>query len=133
MDAQPISVVLGKFKSRAWLVARSRATPDSLYVTLNGTLGKCHAARNGVAVDSAAITALRILVWLACANGRPVHKSELIDLLYSERADGGPEMAHHLLTLRVGEARTIGAALGIIIETHSHNGYAARMVSARGA
>lgn len=122
MTEQHGTVRLGHWPNLDRLRRASARWPADLLVNING---RCSLARGGRAVVVPAKVA-RILAALFC--GRVLSKADLIELLYGEDPDGGPDRAELQISQLIGMARIAGGALGFVINVEWGRGYSARLV-----
>lgn len=115
------SVVVGVWSDVGQILAASRRSPDAVLVSVRQ---KGMAARNGISAYAPA-AAIRVFLWIACAS-QPISNPEIVDLLYGDCADGGPDDASAIVRKVVADAKVLGAALGVIIASEGHRGYIAR-------
>lgn len=123
MNRKINSVIIGRRWTTATLRDRSHSQPDTLFISVEPS----RAARNGMVVETRA-SAVRLLLWLCCANERIVSVDELVDLIYGGAVDGGPEGANGIVRLTIIDAKLIGAALGILVAASGGRGYYAKVV-----
>lgn len=70
-----------------------------------------------------------VLLALAAASPGLVSEAELLDLIYGDRADGGPVA----LGVYIVNARAAAAALGLRIENHFGRGFSLRRIATEAA
>lgn len=81
------------------------------------------AARDGVVVRLPS-TPRYIMLALAAARGGLMSEAELMELVFRDREDGGPET----LRIYVAMARTAAAALGLLLDVHWSRGFHLRPI-----
>ena len=105
----------------ASLGRRSSADQDRLFVGLDAT----HLARAGCVV-SVTPQIRAIVLALSARPNAIVSIDELVDLVFGERPDGGPEGANQTIRVLLHHARSAFSALGYRFERNGHRGYSAR-------
>ena len=109
------------------LLAKSLAEPTTLFVASN-----CHKfARDGVIVE-VALPVGRVLLLLAATRGR-VTLQALVDCMWGERLDGGPDSAESIVRVTVAKARSLAAALQLAVTCEYALGYEFRDLRAAAA
>ena len=104
-------------QSRATLARRSRVDPDALFA--DSTANRL--ARNGAVVETTRLI-VAFVVALAARPGAVLPTAELFDLLYGERADGGPSSGSGSVDTLAYRAAPVLAALGYRVETKGYRG-----------
>ena len=99
------------------------ADPEAIYCSL----GSGWMWRGGVSV-LATHAGRRLFLALAASAPAVLTRQEAIDALWGGRPDGGPENAERLVYQAAAQARTIAAALGLVVETDVTHGWSARPV-----
>lgn len=84
-------------------------------------------ARDGVEVVADAF-ARRLLVILAARSPGVVSKAEIIDILWGDDPDGGPDNPDSRLSNLAQRVKFLGAALGVVVRTVHGRGYYLRAV-----
>jgi hypothetical protein len=113
---KPDQIVLVSFvKSGTRIKTRSRQSPDMLFVDLysNGF------ARAGMVIKAPPQPRL-ILLALAGRFGLWVDKQHLIDMLWGDDPDGGPDEATKTLSVLLHQTKPLAALLGYRIESWSY-------------
>lgn len=78
--------------------------------------------RNGVRLRLPATTR-RFLTALAARPGAIVSLKELVEAMYGERADGGPDDIQHMLSVIAHESTLVCVALRLRLRTHRGRGW----------
>jgi DNA-binding response OmpR family regulator len=125
MGPTECSVVIGAFNEKG-IKRRSLQSPGTLFIDISG---RAVMARNGVAVKCES-RAVRIITVCLCRPGALVRRADIIDLLFGDCADGGPDRADVTISHSISAARIAGAALGIVITTAYGRGVSARLQGA---
>jgi hypothetical protein len=68
------------------------------------------------------------LILAALFVGRLMSTSDLVDMLYSDDPNGGPDLADRIVNQEMRTARIAGAVLGFVIHASHGRGYSARLV-----
>lgn len=71
----------------------------------------------------------RVLLAIAANSPGIVSKNDLIEILWGDDPNGGPDAAEGALGIVIQECKDAAAALGIVFENHPSRGYSARLVS----
>lgn len=106
------------------MARRSQLSPGALLINVH---------RPALARDGTVVTTTRaLLIYIAAYAGRPGHilsDAEVADLLYGDRADGGPIDVRNLLRVNGVDAWPILALLGLRLDRHHGRGSALRSVA----
>jgi DNA-binding winged helix-turn-helix (wHTH) protein len=105
----------------ASLGRQSSANQDRLFVGIDAA----RIARAGCVV-SVPPQIRAVILALAARPNAIVSADELIDLVFGDRPDGGPDDASKALKVLLHHARDAFCALGYRLETSGHRGYSAR-------
>lgn len=114
-------VRLGSWNERS-MRAASRAEPDALLISI---YSERRIARGGLAVRVPPRVAL---ILAALFVGRLLSIRDIIDLLFGDDPEGGPDHADRIVSKDIQIVRIVGAMLGIVIHTATARGYSARLV-----
>ncbi len=99
------------------LVVRSFKDPSTLFMTSD-----CyHFARNGVMVE-VTLPVGRVLLLLASSQGQ-VTIREVIECLWGNRSDGGPDSSECIARQVVAKANVLAAALGLQVTSRYQRGW----------
>jgi DNA-binding response OmpR family regulator len=115
---------LGHWNSPAAVAATSRRFPrDIIVCTQNRAL-----ATGGVVTIVGPQNTFRLALLLLGRGGRVTTKAEMIDALYGDHIDGGPENATRNVDVQLTRARGALAAVGAIVEREGYRGVIVRRV-----
>ena len=103
-------IILRNFRSLETLEATSREEPSTLFLAVPGPW----VARFGHSVH---LTAQMRQTLLCLLRGGVITKDEIIDALYNNRADGGPDWARNVIKMHIFKLREVGILLGLRIKT----------------
>lgn len=99
------------------LASRSLKAPSTLFMT-----SSCyHFARNGVMVE-VTLPVGRVLLLLASSQGQ-VTLREVIECLWGNRPDGGPNSSECIARQVVAKANVLAAALGLTVTSRYQRGW----------
>ena len=99
------------------LAVRSSKDPTTLFMTSN-----CyHFARNGATVE-VTLPVGRVLLLLASSQGQ-VTLHEVIECLWGNRLDGGPDSGECIARQIVAKANVLAAALGLTVTSRYQRGW----------
>ena len=113
-------------------IAQSRARPEAVFYDCREQIF----ARNGVTVHfpisicpkhhREISTKTKLLIRLLSAGGEKSASGELVDMLWLNDKDGGPDTAHHVLKVQISYLRSRIAPLGLAIDVEFMRGYTIR-------
>lgn len=108
-----------------YVQSRSLAKAGTLVVSMTTPW----VARNGVKIKCDPLTR-RFFIALAARSPAIISNDEMIDLLWGDDAEGGPDCAPATIKNVAQRARHIAAALGVVVQTVNWRGYYLRAVNA---
>lgn len=120
------NVTLLFFATENAIADRSERDPDMLFVALRTR----YIARGGCVI-SAHPMVVKLLLAVAARPGTVISSSEMIELLWGDRSDGGPNSAEDFLRQLWRDAHIAFIALGYVATSEYGRGYSARPLGRR--
>lgn len=127
-----LSLIVGRFGSTPQgMLERCARHPDALVVDLQAA--RCNGlpnyalGRGNVNVRVRSVLVVRVVCALLAAAGHVVSLAELVEVNWGDDPEGGIDNPAAAIAVALVEARTVGAALGIVITTRHGFGWTARL------